>query len=57
MANPLEHLSFHHINSAAVGTIVYPPGGHFARLVKQQTGKTPSEIRASAWGKGDSHAE
>ncbi|SDM86197.1 AraC family transcriptional regulator, arabinose operon regulatory protein [Paenibacillus sp. yr247] len=27
---------------------------HFARMVKQQTGKTPSEIRASSWGKGDS---
>ncbi|MDQ0900356.1 MULTISPECIES: AraC family ligand binding domain-containing protein [unclassified Paenibacillus] len=108
MANPLEHLSFNHIGSATVGTIVYPPGGrygpriqpdiqlvflhtgsmevaidgvhfrlepgnvallkpghieyftfadeqdswhrwvasyHFARLVKQQTGNTPSEIR------------
>ncbi|WP_261305602.1 helix-turn-helix domain-containing protein [Paenibacillus andongensis] len=30
---------------------------HFARLVKQQTGKTPSEIRTSSWKKGDSHAE
>ncbi|MCY9691859.1 helix-turn-helix domain-containing protein [Paenibacillus alginolyticus] len=35
MANPLGHFSFNHIDSATVGTIVYPPGGRYGPRIQQ----------------------